>query len=424
MNPFQNKPVAPELFVGRQSEIDLMFDQIANKSHLAIYGGSGIGKSSLLKYAGYPKAWRNHGLDFSKVVIVELNCRGIYPFTPSAFWREIVTSTSNKIDSHTELGCKIEQILKQEKIKTNDIRPVLRQIGKQDKFLLLLLDDFDVAVQENPSYSESEINGFLYEFRTLAVYRPESRYLTSIVASFKRLDELDLKLKSEGSHWYNHYLFKPLKPFSPQEATACFFSETSPLYIPITPRLRPAILEITDGHPALLQNAGFLLYSALRNGEIIDKDRFIKNFYEQTKQIFHGNWRTCLDIEKVLLMLIALKSVEGHFNDRRYVISDLDRTFSQHQRELINLEERGVIRSQVEEDKTIYYFASSLMEWWVIQELQNSDLEQIREREILFRGLIGRRGYGQIKKIVKIIKQNPEAVQRVFHFIRKIFIGL
>ena len=47
MNPFQVKPVSPELLVGRRSEIDLMFDQIANKSHLAIYGGSGIGKSSL-----------------------------------------------------------------------------------------------------------------------------------------------------------------------------------------------------------------------------------------------------------------------------------------------------------------------------------------------------------------------------------------
>ncbi len=54
-NPFQIKPVSPELLLGRKSEIDVMFDQIGNKSHLAIYGGSGIGKSSLLKYASYPE---------------------------------------------------------------------------------------------------------------------------------------------------------------------------------------------------------------------------------------------------------------------------------------------------------------------------------------------------------------------------------
>ena len=308
-------------------------------------------------------------------------------------------------------------------IRTNDIRPVLREIGKLDKFMLLLLDDFDVAVQENSSYSESDITGFLYEFRTLAVHRPESIYLSSVVASFDRLDELDLKLKPEGSHWYNHYLFKLLKPFSQAEATALFFSETSPLYIPITPRLRPAILKITDGHPALLQNAGFLLYSTLRDGEIINIDRFINDFYSQTKQIFRGMWRTCSDVEQVLLMLIALDSVGGNLNDRRYVIRDLDRTFSQKERELINLEERGIIKSQVDEDKILYYFASSMMEWWTIQELQNSDLEPIRERKKLFRGLIGPRGYGQIKNIAKIIKQNPETVQRVFQFIRKVLTG-
>ncbi|MDJ0899318.1 MAG: hypothetical protein QNJ55_10940 [Xenococcus sp. MO_188.B8] len=423
-NPFQIKPVSPEFLVGRQSEIDLMFDQIVNKAHLAIYGGSGIGKSSLLKYASSPQAWINKGLDYSQVIIVELNCRGINPFTPSDFWREVVTSIKNKIEPHTELGNKTEQILKQEIIKINDIRPVLREIGMQEKFLLLLLDDFDVAVQENPSYSKSDITGFLYEFRTLAVHRQESIYLSSVITSFDSLDELDLQLRAEGSHWYNHYLFKLLKPFSRQEARELFFTESSQLYIPINPELRPAILEITDGHPALLQNAGFLLYSVLSDGEIIDKDQFIDTFYAQTRHIFRGMWRTCSSIEQVLLMLIALNSVGGHLDARKYVIRDLDRTFSQQQRELIKLEERGIIRSQADEDKTIYCFASSMMEWWAIQELQNTDLEPIKEREKLFKGLIGRRGYGQIKKIVTMIQQNPAVAKKVFQIIRKIFIGL
>lgn len=184
-NPFQIEPVSPEFLVGRESEINLMFDQIANKSHLAIYGGSGIGKSSLLKYAGYAQAWRDRGLDFSQVVIVELNCRGIYPFTSSDFWRDIVTSIKNQAEPQTQLANKTEQILKKEQVRTNDLRPVLKEIGKQDKFLLLLLDDFDIAAQENPKYSESDITGFLYEFRTLAVNRPESIYLSSIVALSK-----------------------------------------------------------------------------------------------------------------------------------------------------------------------------------------------------------------------------------------------
>ena len=423
-NPFQLKPVSPELLVGRKSEIDVMFDQIANKSHLAIYGGSGIGKSSLLKYASYPQAWHERkGLDYSQVVIVSLNCQGINPFTASNFWREVLTSINNQVDSLAELKQSLEIILKQEIIETKNLRQVLQAIGKQDKFLLLLLDDFDVALQENPDYSQADIKGFLYEFRDIAVYRDESIYLSSIITSFKRLDELGVQLATEGSHWYNHYLFKLIKPFSQPEAIDLFFSETSPLYIPVSPRLRPAILEITDGHPALLQNAGFLLNSAVKDGEIIDIDRFIEDFYGQTKQIFRGIWLTSTEIEQGLLMLIALDRVGGHLNDRRYVIHDLDRTFSQQQRELITLEERGIIKSQIDEDKTIYYFASSMMEWWALQELQNSDRAQIKEREKLFRGLIGRKGVGQIKNLVKIVKQNPEVAQKVVQVIRRVFTG-
>ena len=422
-NPFQIQPIAPELLVGRESEIEVMFDQIANQSHLAIYGGSGIGKSSLLKYASYPHAWHERGLDYAQVVIVSLNCRGINPFTASNFWREVLTSINNQIDSPAELKQYLKIILKQETIKTQDLRQVLQAIGKEDKFLLLLLDEFDVALQDNPDYSQSDIKGFVYEFRDLAVYRSESIYLSSIITSFKRLDELGVQLETEGSHWYNHYLFKLVKPFSRQEASTFFFSETSPLYIPLAPRLRPAILEITDGHPALLQNAGLLLYSALKDGEIIDIDRFIDDFYSQTKQIFRGIWQSSTEIEQGLLMLIALNSVGGNLIGQRYVIKDLERTFSQKQRELITLEERGIIKSQVDDDRTIYYFASSMMEWWTLQELQNSDREQIKERERIFRGLIGRKGFGQIKNVVKIIKQNPEITQKVVQFIRKVVTG-
>ena len=112
---------------------------------------------------------------------------------------------------------------------------------------------------------------------------------------------MDSQLKAEGSHWYNHYLFKLLKPFSRKDVNALFFdNQSSPLYISIHPRLRPGVLDITDGHPALLQNAGLLLYSALKDGEIMNSDRFVEDFYAQTKHIFRDMWRTCSDIEQVL----------------------------------------------------------------------------------------------------------------------------
>ncbi|MEB3339271.1 hypothetical protein [Okeania sp.] len=46
---FPNKPVTPNKFVGRTSEIYTIFAQINNRGHVAIYDSSGMDKSSLLK---------------------------------------------------------------------------------------------------------------------------------------------------------------------------------------------------------------------------------------------------------------------------------------------------------------------------------------------------------------------------------------
>ena len=49
-NPFfPGKPVPTESFIGRKSEINFAFDQIYNRSHFAIWGGPGMGKSSFLR---------------------------------------------------------------------------------------------------------------------------------------------------------------------------------------------------------------------------------------------------------------------------------------------------------------------------------------------------------------------------------------
>ena len=62
--------VPPEQFVGRTSELYTIFDQINNRGHAAIYGGSGMGKSSLLKYIKSPNFWEEKGLElnFSKKI--------------------------------------------------------------------------------------------------------------------------------------------------------------------------------------------------------------------------------------------------------------------------------------------------------------------------------------------------------------------
>ena len=74
-NPFKvGQPVPPESFVGRQSLIDIAFDQINNRSNLAIWGGPGMGKTSFLNLLKSEEVWQSQEIDPSQAIIVYLNC--------------------------------------------------------------------------------------------------------------------------------------------------------------------------------------------------------------------------------------------------------------------------------------------------------------------------------------------------------------
>ncbi|MDD1416304.1 hypothetical protein MEN41_17290 [Dolichospermum sp. ST_con] len=66
-NPFfPGKPVPPEHFIGRTSEVNFAFDQICNRSHFAIWGDPGMGKTSFLKKLASEQALVEHGINPSQ----------------------------------------------------------------------------------------------------------------------------------------------------------------------------------------------------------------------------------------------------------------------------------------------------------------------------------------------------------------------
>ena len=178
-NPFcpPGSPLPTKLLVGRDTEIAIAFDSINKCSHLAIYGSSGIGKSVFLKYLESAEVWQQRGLDHTKALIVLINCQGIYPFSPSQFWREVLTLLKEQVSQESSLLATIDLLLAKEVIQTKELRSILQKIGEQKQFLLLLLDDYDTVLQSNEIYPEPEMIGFLREFRDLAVHRREGRYL-------------------------------------------------------------------------------------------------------------------------------------------------------------------------------------------------------------------------------------------------------
>ncbi len=419
-NPFfVGGPTPREYFIGRSREIKIAFDQISKRAHAAFYGSSGMGKSSLLKLFLSPEIWQQQGQAMAKAFIVYINCTDINPFTPPRFFREILSALQEEVETDPDLAAEVATLLQGDTpIAKGDLRKVLKTIGQRDRFLLLLIDDYDYALRAHADYSETEMLTFLSEFRNLAVHSRESRYLATIVTSFRRLTELGPSLPPSGSPWYNHYLFQPLRPFSVQEVETHFFQVDSPLFIPIVPSLKAGVLEITGGHPALLQQAGYLLYDTLQAGQIPDIEAFARDFESRTEHFFKNTWDFSTETERVLMMLIALLRLQGRLNQRdRYRLNGIDLILSQRRRELIDLEERGVIKPLSPPAETAYAFASSMMEWWVIQELENSDEAILTGRERVLLNLMSRDQVEQVQAVIRQVWQQREAVQSLIEWI-------
>lgn len=412
-NPFfPGSPVPPESFIGRTSEINYAFDQIHNRSHFAIWGGPGMGKSSFLQKLASEQTWQEYGLDPSQGIAVILDCQSLTPFTPGGFWREALNLLHNKLDSEPKLQAEIKPLL--EKPATNDsLRQALRKLGKKDKFLVLLVDNFDAALIPNEQYTETEMETFLAQCRSLAVHAEESQYLSMIVASLQRLSELGPKLNPNASPWYNHYLFQSLKLFTTQDLVLV-------LNIIRPPTLRGEIMNITGGHPMLVQTAGFFLYRELQLGSNADIKSFAESFERDTQHIFKTIWHRCNPKEQTLLMLIALLDMEGHIKEIKFKLSGIGRIFTQHERSLIKLEEQGVITSSSTEPEKFYSFTSSLMKKWVIQEILQTPEQSIRDREKEFMNLISHGQVNQVKEVVAWLGKNPDQVKSFLDWIVKV----
>jgi hypothetical protein len=145
--------------------------------------------------------------------------------------------------------------------------------------------------------------------------------------------------------------------------------------------LRQLIQQISGGYPVLLQNACYLIYNIWRSKEIPTIEFFLKEFFRATEHIFQSFWISCNEIEKLLLIGIAISRLQGHLKQLKGV--GFSKFFSQRERELRNLEELGLIRLVEIQGTEIYQFTSSMMEFWVLREIESMDEERLSQGKFI-----------------------------------------
>ncbi|WP_088242656.1 ATP-binding protein [Calothrix rhizosoleniae] len=432
-NPFfVGGPIPPNKFVGRTTEINIAFDQIINRSHLAIWGSSRMGKSSLLQYLTSSQIWEQQGLDseLCQAIFVYVNCTSIQPFTPTEFWREMLRELLGIVKKNygtcswgIELSHVIDEILNRNEVNRSDLRTVLEKIGNHNKFLVLLLDDYDMALYSHDKYTETEMLTFLSEFRNLAVHSQEGEYLSTVVASSQPLNLLGPKITFKVSPWYNHYLFLPLKPFTLEETAEMF--ARMPTQLSLKPEQQKEVKKLTGGHPTLLETAGFLLYNNFRQGHKVIEKKFQEDFLNASQLIFESIWASCHHEEQLLLMLIVLRNLGSSLQKKdQFDLDCIEKILSQKERELFALEEQGVLqrkvcktinkrllRPPIEEKREIFVISSFIMEWWITQEIINKrDEIRLRELERTALGLSHDQAV-EISNLIRWLWNNPNEIQ-------------
>ncbi|MFM6153551.1 MAG: ATP-binding protein, partial [Sphaerospermopsis kisseleviana] len=175
-----------------------------------------------------------------------------------------------------------------------------------------------------------------------------------IVTSLQPLSELGPQLNPHASPWYNHYLFQSLKLFNTSELVQI-------LNIVRPPTLRGEIINITGGHPSLVQIAGYLIYQKIQRGQDANAESFAQRFEADTRYIFEPIWQRCNPTEQLLLMLIALLDLDGRIQDTRFSLKGIGIILTQHERLLEKLKDRGVITSSITDSGKLYSFTSPLM---------------------------------------------------------------
>ncbi|NER24104.1 MAG: AAA family ATPase [Symploca sp. SIO1C2] len=434
--------VPPDQFVGRNQEVNFAFDQIFNSSSIIFYGSLGIGKSSFLKYLADPNTWRHHkGLNIeNKYFLIYLDCEAIYDFSASAFWQEIIeelrdelislkekfevqnTSENNNIlqfemNQIDSLNSVIYTVQEAKKIEKNHIKKILKKIKAQEQYLVLLLDNYDATLQIKNNYSEEEMIKFFKEFRHLAE-QDYGRHMSAIMTSSQPLSELSSK------SIYSDLPSQPLKPFQDEEIDK--------LWSPIGDQLRKKgclsikrddlqqrVKKVTGGYPVLLQMAGFYLYRTLEQEQNHFFETFASDFEGNSQFVLRGIWQSLNDIERMLLRLIALAYVRGEIAKRRYDLRGVEDFFKEQAGKLKDIERRGIIKSQLNEQKLVYVFTSSVMQQWVVQEIVNNSEAEVAQRERIF-SILNRGQAHQIKQAINFVWDNKDNVQSIAGGIREL----
>jgi hypothetical protein len=109
-------------------------------------------------------------------------------------------------------------------------------------------------------------------------------------------------------------------------------------------------------------------------------------------------------------MFAALQSLKGKLPDANYDISDLPKIFSEKEREMNDLTERGLLKRE-KDNPPLWIPFSPIFQWWILKEIESEDPEGLEERRKIWGNLLTQKRAEQAGKVVEFIKKNKGTIE-------------
>jgi tRNA A-37 threonylcarbamoyl transferase component Bud32 len=405
-NPFIcGGPVPPSHFIGREREVQIVFDQITSHAlgSIAICGDRRIGKTSLLQYVCHPDVLQEWGLSQDKYLFLFLDSQSISEFTPSRFWRRLLTLLLRERKGNLPPEI-IEGILDKEEIGHTDFEIILDEISRRGQVLVLLLDEFEWVIRTGAD-NEPSTRDFLSALRALMNRTPKA--LVLIVATCRELHELCRPIRFIGSPFDNEFTFRRLRPFTRREIDQLLDNALKGTGTEFTPQERDYICSLAGTHPLLVQLAGSTLLEFRMQGlETAPNSELIRAEFEELARYHLSQlWKNCSREEQMLLTVLALKRLgEREENKWPHDAAAFERICNRRERTLRDLLKRGLI---AQEGKTVAVCPATF-ESWVIREIRNADEEEFAKRQTLMSDLLPRDEAEQVTNIIRRISDRAD----------------
>lgn len=265
-NPFApHSPASPGAFVDREREVDLVFGHItaAQRGNVAVSGPLGIGKTSLLHFVAAPEVGAEFGVRQPKFCVVYLDVQAVTPFSATRFWNRMARLVARQPEhALEEPAAKLRDLPHTD---VTDVEEFLDAVADRNQVLVLLLDEFDWALQGDTVESRAESRNFLAQLASLTRRAP--RVLSLVVATQEPLITATQVVDTwRGSPFATVFTSVPLRPLERVHADELLGRALGRAARIFGAEERQLLYTFSGGHPAALQAAAFSMFHGREQG--------------------------------------------------------------------------------------------------------------------------------------------------------------